>query len=383
MTIRARAARSAIALALGGVALPAVAQTTAPQDAPPPSVPAQQQQQPIPGLNDYRFSLPSNAPQPQVAPTPTPAPAPTPSATPTSTPTPTRAAAVTRAQPAVTATPTPRPTPTAAPTRAEPRPATTDAPQPVPTETAAVSVATPTPALPAAVAQPLSTNASPWPLWGAALLVVLGLGAAWAIRRGRRFPAEEAVTPLETAPVHPAAADVVEAAPPAPAATPRLSLAMAPRRAGLNLISATAEAELIVRNEGDAPAEAIRIGATLLEAGRGQESAVAGFFAEPVARPAAAPFGLAPGEERRVRIVVARPRDAIHGVPAGRRAMFVPVVAVNALHRHGDDAGQSARAFALGVELPGETKLAPFWLDQPPRMYDGLAVRPYGPVVER
>lgn len=166
-------------------------------------------------------------------------------------------------------------------------------------------------------------------------------------------------------------------------ASAELTLALTPRRAGLNLISATAEAELLVRNDGPVAVEAVRVGSALLEAGNGAESAVAGFFTEAIARPAAAPFALAPGEERRLRIVVARPRDAIRGVPANGRTMFVPVVGINVLYRAGGDSGQAARAFAIGIGREDGAKLMPFWLDQPPRLFDGLEARSYGPAIVR
>lgn len=173
--------------------------------------------------------------------------------------------------------------------------------------------------------------------------------------------------------------------PVAPAATRgRITLDLAPRRAGLNLLSATVEAELIVRNEGDTPASAIRIGATLIGATAGQGSDLGPVFAQPVGRPATPPFALSPGEERRVRLVVALSRAEIPPLNAGGRAMFVPVVAVNARYDAGTGLeGQSARAFAVGVERVDSAKLAPFWLDQPARMHEQLGARPYGTAMER
>lgn len=168
-----------------------------------------------------------------------------------------------------------------------------------------------------------------------------------------------------------------------PLSQPQLALSLTPRRAGFNLVTATVEGELLVRNVGDTPVSAIRVGAALMEAGAGRESEVAGFFAQPVVRPVKPPFTLAPGEERRVRVVVAQGRDQIRGVPANGRAMFVPVVAINAVHGAGDAPGQAARAFAIGMERADNDRLVPFWLDLPPRMYDGLAARPYGPAVDQ
>jgi hypothetical protein len=172
-------------------------------------------------------------------------------------------------------------------------------------------------------------------------------------------------------------------APEPPVNRARLALTLHPRRAGLNLLSATVEAELEVRNLGTVPANAIRIGTTLTDAGPGQEGDVAALFAIPVGRPAVPPFALAPGETRRVRIVAALPRTSIRPLEAGGRPMFVPVVAINALYDAGGSEGQNGAAFAIGVERVDSAKLVPFWLDQPPRMYDALGVRPYAAAVER
>jgi hypothetical protein len=172
-------------------------------------------------------------------------------------------------------------------------------------------------------------------------------------------------------------------APEPPVDRARLTLVLHPRRAGLNLLSATVEAELEVRNLGTVPATAIRVGVALTGAGPGQEGDVAAVFATPVGRTAVPPFALAPGEMRRVRIVAALPRTEIRPLEAGGRAMFVPVVAVNLLYDAGGSEGQSAAAFAVGVERVDSAKLVPFWFDQPARMYDALGVRPYAVAVER
>ncbi|WP_294212061.1 hypothetical protein [uncultured Sphingomonas sp.] len=237
--------------------------------------------------------------------------------------------------------------------------------------------------------------------WLIGLAVVLGLGGAgaWWWRRRRADAADEPVAAVAPAPipkpqpVRPRTPTASPTTPPPPAPAPpaapvgdrgRLSLSLHPRRAGLNLLSATVEAELVVRNDGSAPAQAIRIGAALIGATPGQGDEIAPVFDQPVVRPATPPFALGPGEERRIRLVVAQARADIVPLTAGGRTLFVPVVAVNALYDAGAGiAGQSARGFAVGVERVDSAKLAPFWLDQPARMHEQLGVRPYGAGVER
>lgn len=360
--------------------------------------------QTLPGLDN--FSLPPSQPTPTPSPTPAPviAPLPTPTASPRATPTP-------RVTPRATPTPTARVTATPTPrATASPTPAATPAaiavPTPTPTPTA-TSTESPTPdeaatPSPAATTVPATAPDSGSDYgWLIGLAVVLGLGGAgaWWWRRRRADAADEPVTPVAPAPIpkpqpvrpRTPAASPATPPPPAPAPTPapvgdrgRLSLSLHPRRAGLNLLSATVEAELVVRNDGSAPAQAIRIGAALIGATPGQGDEIAPVFDQPVVRPATPPFALGPGEERRIRLVVAQARADIVPLTAGGRTLFVPVVAVNALYDAGAGiAGQSARGFAVGVERVDSAKLAPFWLDQPARMHEQLAVRPYGAGVER
>ena len=366
--------------------------------------------QTLPGLDN--FSLPPSQPTPTPSPTPAPviAPLPTPTASPRPTPTPRvtpRAIPTPTPTPRVTATPTPRatasPTPAATPTAiAVPTPTPTPTPIPTPTPTATptpVEAATPSPA--ATTVPTIAPDSGSDYGWLIGLAVVLGLGGAgaWWWRRRRADAADEPVTPTAPAPIPkpqpfrprtPAASPATPPAPvPAPISAPvgdrgRLSLSLHPRRAGLNLLSATVEAELVVRNDGSAPAQAIRIGAALIGATPGQGDEIAPVFDQPVVRPATPPFALGPGEERRIRLVVAQARADIVPLTAGGRTLFVPVVAVNALYDAGAGiAGQSARGFAVGVERVDSAKLAPFWLDQPARMHEQLGVRPYGAGVER
>ncbi|MGU3314646.1 hypothetical protein ACLBWH_03785 [Sphingomonas sp. M6A6_1c] len=373
MNMKRGARLSAIALLVAGAAAaPAVAQTsntTAPQT--------------IPGLDNFRLAPSQQTPLPVPEPEPIPVPVVTPTPRATATP-------AARPTPRPSATPTPRATPSPTPTPdVTPTPAVEPSPTPAPTPTPTpVPVVTPS-AVPVDVSAPPSDSSTGWWLGGAALLAIAAAAGWWRLRRRASGGAAE-VTVAEPAP-RPRAPAPVPAAPqpvmPAPALPPadraRLALTLHPRRAGLNLLSATVEAELEVRNLGTVPAMAIRVGVALTGAGPGQESDVAAVFAAPVGRTAVPPFALAPGETRRVRVVAALPRTEIRPLEAGGRAMFVPVVAINALYDAGGIDAQTAAAFAVGVERVDSAKLVPFWFDQPARMYDALGVRPYAAAVER
>lgn len=307
--------------------------------------------------------------------------------------------------PVTTATPEPTVTPPPAPA-----PLTEAPPQPAPQS---ASDATPTTTSQSTITAPETGRAMP--LWLSLAVIVVVLAALWALRRkprGRRQDQEEVETFVEpipepdvSEPVSRPAAPSVETAttpaappvaaipttaiaapkflepraktPPPPPAAPRarVSCDLRPLRAGLNLLSATVECELVVTNTGTAPAEAIRTGVVLLTAHADQDTDLARFNAAPIGRPATPPFALAPGESRTIRTVVAIARDAIQTMTAANRPMFVPVVATNILYATAGDDAQTTRAWVVGIERVDSAKLAPFWLDAPARMYSSVAAR--------
>nr|WP_246617252.1 hypothetical protein [Sphingomonas yunnanensis] len=196
--------------------------------------------------------------------------------------------------------------------------------------------------------------------------------------RTHRPPASESASPVAPVPSN--------SAPAAPAAaTPRarLTVALRPRRGGINLLTATLDAELEIVNTGDVPAGAIHVAARLLSAHRDQQAELDALFAEPRIRAAIPPFALAPGDGRMIPLLLTLPRAAIRPIDMGGRAMFVPVAAVDVRYVSGAGEAQSAAAFAVGVERAGAAKLAPFWLDGPLRMHETLGARPHGEPVLR
>ncbi|WP_419809436.1 hypothetical protein [Sphingomonas sp.] len=241
----------------------------------------------------------------------------------------------------------------------------------------------------------------PWLLGGAVVLLALA-GLLWR-RRDRPDETWEDAAPAEEPPVSAASADVPPladaptperpapsffspgapaAAAPALAGPSTLTVEFRPTRAGLNLLTATVESELVVTNTGDAPASGIRVAVPMFGAHRPDEPDLARIAAASIGRPVVPAFSLAPGEARRFRAVAALPNDAIVPLQAGGRPMFVPIVVAQL--RWTDPAGDraAARAWAVGVERPGADKLAPFWLDVAPRSYDDVAAREHGVVGE-
>lgn len=165
---------------------------------------------------------------------------------------------------------------------------------------------------------------------------------------------------------------------PEPVERPWIDLAIVPRRAGLNLVTATADVGLMLRNVGETAARNVRIDVRLLSAKAGQEGELGALFAALIGRPVTPPFDLAPGAEKTTRALATLLRGDIAVLTAAGRPMFVPIVAVNVLYDRGDGGtGQTAAAFAIGIERTGSERLAPFWLDQPNAMHEALGQRPH------
>lgn len=346
------------AWSLGGLILmatPAVAQQPVPT--PAATVPPEASALPPPisvapvVVSTPTVTLPVATPTPRATPRPRVTPSPTP---------PPRASET----PRVAATPTPRATPT-------PSPVATPEAVATPTPVATVPVAVPTaPPVPPAAEEPGSSG---WLFPGAVVLVLAVVAGVLLARRRRRAEDVLEEEPVEV--VHEVAPTLPVEAVTAPRAW--LAFELTPRRAGVNLLTATLDAHLVVRNEGEAAATDVRAEVRLTSAREGQEGELAALFADTGGRPVAAPFALGPGEERVLNVLATLPREAINVLTAGGRPMFVPVAAVNVRYASGEMQGQTAAAFAVGVERDGAAKLMPFWLDGPGRMFDAVAARPH------
>ncbi len=344
----------------------------------------------------------------------------TPQGTQTPVPTPPAPRIVLPGQSAPAATPTPAPTPRATPSpRATPRPAPSPTPSPVATPTPIASPEPPATRLPdrespavtpsepdmtlangqeptPAIAAPGTTAPEQQaeadrglPFW--ALLIGVGLGALaigiWLGRRGRPVPAlpapapktaEDRPEPMVAATAVPAAAATPPAPrqpapPPLPPEPSFLAITAKPLRVGLNMLSATIEAEVTVHNSGATPIGRVAVDLRLLSAHAGLDGELVDLARQPQGRPIVPAFALAPGETRTVRGVTALPREAIHVIDAAGRPMFVPILAA-AAHT---DWGVARCAYAVGLERVDSAKLSPIWLDQPGRMFDQVAARPH------
>lgn len=368
--------------------------------------------QTIPGLDSY--SLPSSRP------TPRPIPTPAPTTRPRDVPSPEPSRPLPAASPAVPsegATPVPRATAPAADDRPPPVPPTgadgssPTAPGPSPValpDAAPAPGESPPSAVPTTAAgpAPFPDPEAPRPLiepgrWGwagvavvAMLFALLGIWLWWrdrtpVERAEQRRDSRHQIFELGAAPDAPAVTSAPEAPPPiaaasAPVAQPAramLDIALTPKRAGTNLLSASVEYRLDVHNGGDLPATDVRLDIRLFGAGREQDAILAALYASPIAQPITAPFEIEPGAALHLDGVAMHPRDTLEPLApgaAGGPALFVPVVSVNL--RYGwacGGAGQSAGAFVIGIVRGEGGKLQPFRRDGTARMHDMVAALPY------
>lgn len=369
----------------------------------------------------------SIAPEPQVSPSPSPTPSPTPTATPTPTLPPPVVPTVTP-RPTPSATPTPRATEREAPainipipairapdSRTLPSPDQTPTTTPSPTATPMrAPTAPPTPIETVVLPQQRPSGLPLWPFLAGGALLLLGL--AWLLLRRRAEPVEEAFyeeEPVAGQPVAPVVAEPIVPEPVAaqpvvtpnspppqlfarrPAAEPveppvapvepptnpvELAVDFRPTRAGLNLLTATVEGEVVVTNTGSAPVEGIRAAVVLAGANGDQDAALQHIGRQPLTRPVVPAFTLPPGAERRFRAVAALPHERIEPLTAGNRPMFVPMLAVTLRYPEAGGERTFTAAWAVGIERADSDKLAPLWLDVPPRSYNNVGARLHGTV---
>jgi len=301
--------------------------------------------------------------------------------------------AVSRATPAPTAGAEPDTTPATA--RPTPQTPTLQAPADDAPAAGSTTADVPAPITPQQQSAPAATGdlakaerGSGWLWWLVLAIIVAAIVAVIVIRRRKALlalpsPAATRVGATRPSPPIPAAPLPPPRAPVAPPATvgaqnrPVLQVDLRPTRAGLNLLSAVVEGEVIVRNDGDAPLEGLTLATALLSAHRDGDRDLAAFLSQPIGRPVTPPFTLAAGEERRVRLIAPLARGGIQPMEAGGRPIFVPIVATTCRFVCKGDEFHAARAFAIGVERTDSAKLAPIWLDTQPRMFDTVAARPH------
>jgi hypothetical protein len=123
--------------------------------------------------------------------------------------------------------------------------------------------------------------------------------------------------------------------------------------------------DLVIANSGTAAARDIAIEAVTTNGGEQQGIELERFFARPAAALAAI-AELGPLNDTAISHELRMPRSAIRAYEAQGRALFVPVLAVNAAYRVASGEGRTSAAFLVGREVPGSEKLAPLLLPPGP-----------------
>ena len=255
-----------------------------------------------------------------------------------------------------------------------------------------------------------------WP-WIAALLVLIGGGGflAWNRRdRSRRHGdpgrmafaglAPDAAEPGIAPPIRPRADPVPSrgAAAPRSDPVPRAGTArpsLSPKPAGDGTIVATKLKpqlnvefvpdrvviteqevmlmfEIVIANVGSAPARDVLVEGHLFTAHIGQDREIATFFQNPAASDDRMTM-IAPLGRVSLKSVARLPLDEVHQFEAGGRKLFVPLIGFNILYRFGGTEGQASASFLVGRGNEEDEKLAPFRIDQGPKIFRGLSSRPH------
>jgi hypothetical protein len=253
----------------------------------------------------------------------------------------------------------------------------------------------------------------PWP-WIAALIALIGGGAflAWSRRdRGRRHgdpgrmafaglvpgAAEaELGSPLRPRadPVPPRQAGLGPRPDPVPPAgtagpspkpagdgtivatklKPQLNVEFVPDRVVITEKEVMLMFEIVISNIGSAPARDVLVEGRLFTAHVGQDREIATFFQNPIASDDRMTL-IAPLGRVSLKSVARLPLDEIHQFEAAGRKLFVPLMGFNILYRFGGTEGQASASFLIGRGNEEDEKLAPFRIDQGPKIFRGLSSR--------
>ena len=241
-----------------------------------------------------------------------------------------------------------------------------------------------------------------WP-WIAALLALIGGGAFFAYsRRNRRQrysdpgrlafaglvpDMEPEAAPAPLPPVRPRADPVPPRAQPKPPAEapkpagdgsivstnlkPQLTVQFQPDRAVISDSDVMLQFDVIVTNNGSAPARDVLVEARMICAHSEQDSEIAGFFQQPIGKgdriAAVQPLG-----RLALKSAVKLPLSQVRSFDVEGRTLFVPLVAFNILYSGGM---QTSASFLVGRGTEADEKLAPFRLDLGPRIFRGLSAR--------
>ena len=134
--------------------------------------------------------------------------------------------------------------------------------------------------------------------------------------------------------------------------------------------------EIVIANVGSAPARDVLVEGHLFTAHIGQDREIATFFQNPTASDDRMTL-IAPLGRVSLKSVARLPLDQVNHFEAAGRKLFVPLIGFNILYRFGGNEGQASASFLVGRGNEEDEKLAPFRIDQGPKIFRGLSSRPH------
>jgi len=160
---------------------------------------------------------------------------------------------------------------------------------------------------------------------------------------------------------------------------PELEIVLIPQRAGTDpSMSAAIEYRIVIRNTGRGDARDVRFGIYMTSASARQAADLQAIFANPVEQPVLAPFEIHAGGQVELSGTAMLPRANLNVMTIDGKPWFVPVLAMKAEYRWGENVGAPGEATAahmIGINRGEGVKLAPFRLDGEPRMHPKVAER--------
>lgn len=278
-------------------------------------------------------------------------------------------------------------------------------------ETSSVPAVVPGPS-PATVASEVPSDTPPqvpdepsrWP-WLLALVAALaGAYFLWQRRSrpvgGIAYPATPSAppAPLPVPRRSPAEKPVAEKRAPEPASNPEppiaggivarglkpsLSFELEPIRVDTDGSGAAALlCDVVVRNNGSAPARDVLVETQMFNAGPRQDEDIGRFFREPN-REGPRIAVIPPMDKVVIKSRIGMTAEQLVPVEVEGRKLLVPLIAFNALYRWSGGEEQESASFLIGRGERDNGKMAPFRLDSGPRSYGGLGVRVHSLGLER
>jgi hypothetical protein len=160
---------------------------------------------------------------------------------------------------------------------------------------------------------------------------------------------------------------------------PELEIVLIPQRAGTDpSMSAAIEYRIVVRNTGRGDARDVRFGIYMTSASARQAADLQTIFASAVDQPVVEPFEIHAGGQVELSGTAMLPRANLNVMTIDGKPWFVPVLAMKAEYRWGENVGAPGTATAahmIGINRGEGAKLAPFRLDGEPRMHPKVAER--------